>query len=356
MTIIITSPSLDPSQNVSGISSVVRFIINNNKNNQYIHFEIGKKDNEKRDFRRIIRLIKLLVNWIVLLLRQKDVIIHYNFALKKPSILRDPIFMIFTRILRKKMIIHIHGGEYLMIRKKPLWIRMILNRVFSFQCSVIVLSDYEKMIIEKDYKSKKIFSLPNCIDLPDDTPLQRGNDKAMLSILFLGRITESKGIKDIYNALKILNDEKIDFIFKIAGQGDLKFEYIAKFQNLLHGKFEYLGVIFGSRKKETIKESDIFILPSVYGEGLPIALLECMSYGNVPIVTQDGSIGQFIKDGENGLIVRKSDPDNIAQAIKMIYYNRNLLLKLSINARTFIFDNFNPISYTNKLNSIYLEE
>ena len=46
MKVIITSPSLDPAQNIGGISSVTQFIIQNNKSADYIHFELGKKDNE----------------------------------------------------------------------------------------------------------------------------------------------------------------------------------------------------------------------------------------------------------------------------------------------------------------------
>ena len=44
--IIITAPSLDPTQNVSGVSTVVQFIIENNKERKYQHFQIGKTDKE----------------------------------------------------------------------------------------------------------------------------------------------------------------------------------------------------------------------------------------------------------------------------------------------------------------------
>lgn len=47
MNIIINSPSLNPKVNVSGISSVTQFIISNNRKQNYLHFELGKKDKEK---------------------------------------------------------------------------------------------------------------------------------------------------------------------------------------------------------------------------------------------------------------------------------------------------------------------
>ena len=50
MDIIITSPSLNPKENVSGISSVTQFIISNNRKQNYLHFELGKKDLDKGGF------------------------------------------------------------------------------------------------------------------------------------------------------------------------------------------------------------------------------------------------------------------------------------------------------------------
>lgn len=60
--VIITSPSLNPKENVSGVSSVARFIIDNNPNYKYLHFELGKKDKEKGGWHRITKLIGSFLN------------------------------------------------------------------------------------------------------------------------------------------------------------------------------------------------------------------------------------------------------------------------------------------------------
>jgi len=97
MKYIIVSPSLDPTQNVSGISAVTQFIIENNKSIKYIHFELGKKDNEKGGINRIYTILKNIISWNKLLNNNPDAYIHYNFPLSKSSILRDPIFMWIAR-------------------------------------------------------------------------------------------------------------------------------------------------------------------------------------------------------------------------------------------------------------------
>jgi glycosyltransferase involved in cell wall biosynthesis len=354
MKVIITSPSLDTNVNVGGISSVTSFILENNQDFQYSHFEIGKKDKEKRDFFRLLRLIKSLINWLTLISHNRDAIIHYNFALCRPSIMRDPFFMLFARLFRIKLIIHLHGGEYLMKGKDPFWISLILNIVFSFASTIIVLSEFEKQVVKKKYMLKNVVSVPNCINLTDALGFKNTvNKNDRLTILFLGRITESKGLVSIYDAMEILNLKGIKLRFIIAGQGNLKDEYIPKFRKLLNDNFEYRGIVSGDAKINLIKECDIFLLPSIFGEGLPIALLETMSFGLVPIVTEDGSMGSHIKSYHNGIIVEKNDCISIATAIEQLHNDRILMREISIRTKKYLFDNFNPKDYIKKLNSIY---
>lgn len=78
--IIITAPSLDPMQNVNGVSSVVRLIIDNNPNYKYLHFELGKNDKEKGGWHRIAKLIGSFFNGqnllIHILMRVYTIIFH----------------------------------------------------------------------------------------------------------------------------------------------------------------------------------------------------------------------------------------------------------------------------------------
>ena len=78
---IITAPSLDTKKNVSGVSSVVRFIIDNNPGRRYIHFELGRQDNERRGPRRLLSLTKALWEWKKLLSKNTEALVHYSFRL-----------------------------------------------------------------------------------------------------------------------------------------------------------------------------------------------------------------------------------------------------------------------------------
>ena len=194
--ILITAPSLDTKHNVSGISSITSFIISNNSNTAYTHFELGRKDDEKRNLVWVFRMINTTIRWMFIVASKKTTLIHFNFALSKASILRDAPLVLFAKLIRKKIIIHIHGGDYLANKKAPGWMKFILKRVFSKRSPVIVLSTVEQQIISEQYKTSNVHVLPNCVDLNEAKAFHRVyNTAAMPNLLFIGRISTSKGIE-----------------------------------------------------------------------------------------------------------------------------------------------------------------
>lgn len=351
MNILINSPSLNPNINVSGISSVTRFIINNNKVNNYIHFTIGRGDNEHRNIYWLFNYILSLIKWSDMIASKKIELVHFNFPLSKLAIIRDTFYLIISMLFKKKMIIHIHGGEYLFSNKRPFVFELLLSIVFKMRIPIITLSDLEKNKIIADYNSIFVFSLPNCVEQNNNFIFKKNNK--ILKILFIGRITNSKGIYYLLSGLEILYNIGIDFKFIVAGKGNKMYEYNYNAKKILNRKFLYAGVVSGTEKTNLIKSCDIFILPSIYGEGLPIALLECMSYGLVPIVTDDGSMSTVVKHLVNGIIIRKCSAEDICYNIKLLNDNRLLLSKLGHEAGQTIYSNFNPVKYISKLNWIY---
>ena len=136
--VIITAPSLDPTQNVSGVSSVAQFIIGNNKKCDYLHFQIGKTDSESGGvWSRVKRIWHTYSDWKKLLADNKDATIHYSFPLSAPSILRDPWFMWHALRQGRKMVVHVHGGLFLTSPKIPLLLEKILKWVFSWDVTFI---------------------------------------------------------------------------------------------------------------------------------------------------------------------------------------------------------------------------
>ena len=66
-------------------------------------------------------------------------------------------------------------------------------------------------------------------------------------------------------------------------------------------------------------------------------------------------VSRFFFDGNNGLFIKVKDTDCIVEAIRIINSDRNLLNRLSVNARNTIFSKFSTQQYINQLNRIYQE-
>ncbi|MBA3694609.1 MAG: glycosyltransferase, partial [Acidobacteria bacterium] len=139
------------------------------------------------------------------------------------------------------------------------------------------------------------------------------------------------------------------------GAGALKDFFIAKMSQILGENFYYGGVISGAEKWKRLAESDIFLLPSRYGEGLPLAMLEAMAARCVVVVADVASVRAVIKDGENGLIVEPYNTAQVVEKLKFLLSGEADLEILRRNARATIEENFAITDYVKELEEIYAE-
>ena len=378
--VIITAPSLDPAQNVSGVSSVVQFIIEHNRECEYEHFQIGKTDGESGGaLQRLLRTWKRYGEWRTQLAAYATptatkTIVHYSFPLSAPSILRDPWFMHYALKRGMKMVVHVHGGLFLTAPRIPFILERILKWVFSWDVPFIVLSEGEKEILKNRFGAKRVEVLANCPEGPKGNGnglracspehlLERKNslncsEGALEPFLkelvlgYLGRIEPNKGMGEMLSAMERLKSEGRKIRLRIAGKEEREGEYLPKFREALGEDFEYCGLVSGERKREFLESLDVFVMPT-YFEGLPMSLLETMSYGAVPVVTEVGSIPTVVKDGENGLFVKVKDVDSICNALKKLDEDRVLLAQMSEKAQRTIQENFSAEKYVERLNEIY---
>ena len=97
-------------------------------------------------------------------------------------------------------------------------------------------------------------------------------------------------------------------------------------------------------------QAHVFLLPSLYGEGLPIAMLEAMGRGCIPVVSDDASISSVVTTGDNGYIVKKGDYSDLAEKIQKLLQNRNLMPGMSVKAQSTIRHKYDIDSYLERLN------
>ncbi|MCW3110502.1 MAG: glycosyltransferase family 4 protein [Segetibacter sp.] len=161
-----------------------------------------------------------------------------------------------------------------------------------------------------------------------------------LQIFTIGRFTFQKGYLIGLMAMRKLKNEGIDFKWRIVGDGPLKEEMLYHIHALqLQDCVELLGKKNRDEILELYNNADVFLLPSVY-EGIANVCLEAMSMELPVVSTKSGGMEEVIVHGQNGLLCEAYDVDSIAENVKWLTQNRDLLKELGVQARKTIIESF----------------
>ena len=254
--------------------------------------------------------LKLLTN------RKRIEIVHIHGA-SQGSFYRKYIFFLIAKyVFRKKVIYHIHGAMYHLFYAdaSPLVQKRVRHFINTTDC-LIVLSDWWKDYFEKTFQPRMIRIIPNIVQATDREAIVDTHSEK-IKFLFLGRIGERKGV---YDLLSVLHHHKADldgkYLLELGGDGETKKLEDLITQHGLEDSVKFLGFVTGDRKEKLLRAADVYILPS-YNEGLPISILEAMSFGLPIISTEVGGIPEVVKPNINGLLIQAGDQSAIYEAIK----------------------------------------
>lgn len=348
--ILITAPSLDENENVSGISTLVREIIANSSC-EFSHFVAGRKDSEKAGIGWIFRQFFLPLRFLLRIRSDKPDLVHINTAFVPLSIIRDSALTFVSKVTRVPVLVHPNGGRFLIEDFDNRWLEKIATRWLRAADKILVLSEFEKKNLERRWAYLDISILPNAISTDRSVTLRRTSGEK--SVLFFGRIHESKGLHEIIEACKILKKENIEFRFNCYGTGPEKNFFIKEMTKILGESFHYGGIVSGSEKWQVLGESDIFLLPSRYGEGLPLAMLEAMAAGCIPVVADVASVQAVIDDRINGFMVEPYNTGQVVEKLKYLLSGPADWQNLRDNARRTVKEKFSINDYVKNLEKLY---
>jgi glycosyltransferase involved in cell wall biosynthesis len=250
--------------------------------------------------------------FVLLLFDRKIKIVHIHGA-ANASFYRKVVFIKMARCFGKKVILHEHAADFREFFDQSDNKRNILQSL-NLCDKLIVLSLSWKEFFEKiGVPENKIIVLNNIVFPPAIISKKQFDGK--IHLLYLGEISYRKGI---YDLLDTINDNKDYFkgkiLLRIGGNtvdGDIN-AFIT--DNNLSAFVKYEGWVSGVMKTECLTWADVYILPS-YNEGLPIAILEAMSYSHPVISTNVGGIPEVLHDYYNGILIEPGNKQQIKDAI-----------------------------------------
>ena len=335
-----------------GMTTVVENFIGNKFKNIKLYYVATHI--EKSKILQVIYFILSIFKVLYYILVKNITIIHMHFS-ERGSFYRKYIILKIGKIFKKKIIIHMHGAEFKQIfESSNQKIKYKITEFLRESDKVIVLGESWENYVNSIDSDIKTIIMPNSVQYPEYIVARAKNN---INILFLAVLTRRKGIFDLINAANIIlknnkiTDKKIKFT--IAGSGESENDAKKMVKELgLDKNFEFVGWVNNEKKNQLLRNSQIFVLPS-YNEGLPMAILEAMSYGIPVITTNVGSIEDVIKNDRTGLIHSPGKIEELVKCIEVCINDEKKWQEFSSNGKQLIEHRYNKEKYFENMENLY---
>jgi len=265
------------------------------------------------------------------------------------------MFSLFPRLLGIPTVVQTHGLEW----KRDKWgfigktfFKLADYTAVYFPNKTVSVSKVQKQFYENKFKCEIVY-IPtgvNHVKLKGPELILKKNLDANKYILFAARLVEEKGVHFLIDAFR-----RIDTEMKLVIAGDAA--HAEKYKAFLKNKagdderIVFTGFVTGDLLKELFSNAYIFCLPSTL-EGLPIALLEAMSYGNCCVASD---IPENLEAIENyGYTFRDRDTENLRNILQDLIDHPDKVEKKRAAAKTHVLQKYSWDSIADQMEALYL--
>lgn len=247
------------------------------------------------------------------------------------------------KLLGKRCVATVHGIDW----QRAKWggfaskyIKFGEKVAVKYADEIIVLSKGVQEYFQHTYNRSTKF-IPNGVNRPVLRSPQLIKERFGLEkdsyILFLGRIVPEKGLRYLIEAFKQLNTDKK---LVIAGGASDTNDFMNEIKNMAKGdnRIIFTGFVQGELLDELYSNSYIYALPSDL-EGMPLSLLEAMSYGNCCLVSDIAECAEVVED--KAVTFRKSDVLELKEKLQWLCDHPEEVQKYKMDAADFICKKYN---------------
>lgn len=265
------------------------------------------------------------------------------------------LFSVFPRLVGIPTVVQTHGLEW----KRDKWgcvgqsfFKLADYTAIYFPNRTTSVSKVQKVYYEKKFR-QKIFHIPTGVNHVEHAPpewiLAQGL-KPDRYILFAARLVEEKGAHFLIDAFKDLDT---DMKLVIAGDAAYSDDYKASLKAKAGSdpRIMFPGFVTGRPLAELFSNCYLFCLPSTL-EGLPIALLEAMSYGNCCLASD---IPENLEAIENyGYTFKNRDSDSLRSSLIDLIQHPQTVLQIGQAARDHVFKHYSWDGIADQMEALYL--
>lgn len=263
------------------------------------------------------------------------------------------------KMFGKRVIVTIHGIDW----KREKWqsgfgsrfIRQGEKNAVKYADEIVVLSKGVQDYFRETYGRETHF-IPNGVNCPVNRKADLITNQFGLTsdsyILFLGRLVPEKGIRYLVEAFK---NVKTDKKLVIAGGSSDTDSFTRELKDLAKDDYRiiFTGFVQGSLLDELYSNAYLYTLPSDL-EGMPLSLLEAMSYGNCCLVSDIPECAEVVED--KAVIFRKSDVSDLREKLQDACDHPEDVMKLKKQAADFICGKYGWDDVVEKTLNLYRRE
>ena len=270
-----------------------------------------------------------------------------------------PAFMCWLpKLFRKRVIVTVHGLDHMRAKwgRFASWYLMQGEKnAVKYADEIIVLSEGVKKYFLDTYGRVTVF-IPNGVERPGILPADSITKKYGLTkdsyVLFLGRIVPEKGLRYLIGAYKELHTDKR---LVIAGGSSDSQDFMDELKELSKNddRILFTGFVQGQELHELYSNAYIYTLPSDL-EGMPLSLLEAMSYGNCCVVSDISECAEVVED--KAVVFKRSDTEDLKEKLQMLLDDPDAVKSFRRNSADFICAKYDWEDVTDRTLALYTKQ
>jgi glycosyltransferase involved in cell wall biosynthesis len=266
---------------------------------------------------------------------------------------RDAAFVLVARIMRRSLIVHLHGGRLQgFYRDSSRFMRRAIRLVLrqateAWALTPSLMSEFAGLV-----PSSRVRCVGNVVRDPlDGQPGPPERRQGGIRVLYLANLLPEKGCFDLIAALQRLGLAAAGWEVRMVGGGERPVaERLRRDLAALPAggaAVEMTGQLTGAQKDAQYRWADVFAYPTYYPfEGQPLVVLEAMAAGLPVLSTRHGGIPETVRDGVEGILVEPRDVAALGDALALLAADGEARARLAAAARRRYEENFSPARLT----------
>ncbi len=322
MKVLIATPDLSMQGGVANFFRTIRPFLG--KDVEF--FTLGSRSGEESRRKTVGRMVADWGRFVSRLRAEHHDVVHLNPSFVPKALVRDGVFVLLAALSGARILVFFHGWDVgLQGRVNGLLAALFRTAYFRADSVAVLASRFGDFLKDSGYRRPVIVETTavdeEVFQIPEDKLLRRsGNGKTGrdVKVLYLSRIEAAKGVFTALDAFARVRARFPKVRLLVAGEGpDLERARRQVSDQGIEG-VEFFGYVRGADKERLFLESDIYLFPTFYPEGLPISLIEAMAYGMPAITRPAGGVADFFENERMGYLSDSRDGEVFAGMLEKL--------------------------------------